>query len=43
MDVKNVDGWSIGDYPREVDRPYPDRSAVYHFAGVGDELPLQHS
>jgi hypothetical protein len=29
----------FGDYPREVDRPYPDRSAVYHFRGSRDELP----
>jgi hypothetical protein len=27
-------GWSIWRLS-EVDRPYPDRSAVYHFAGVG--------
>jgi site-specific DNA-methyltransferase (adenine-specific) len=35
MDVKNVDGLEYWRLSREVDRPYPDRSAVYHFAGVG--------
>jgi hypothetical protein len=42
MDVKNVDGLEYLATIPEVDRPYPDRSAVYHFAGR-DELPLQHS
>jgi hypothetical protein len=34
MDVKNVDGLELATIP-EVDRPYPDRSAVYHFAESG--------
>jgi hypothetical protein len=35
MDVKNVDGLEYLATIPEVDRPYPDRSAVYHFAGAG--------
>jgi DNA modification methylase len=42
MDVKNVDGWSIGDYPREsIDLILTD--PPYIISRSRDELPLQHS